>query len=178
MDTWQLERVDVTSEVNRWFDDDSRACGAKPELALVTGGVAVGKSRLRRELFARGFVTLDAGEIFIRLSHGRHIAFPDFLAEPMDMIGSLIAWQAVQERRNIVCELIAAEPGPIEQLIETYRAIGYYISATGVRADLEQSLRWNQERSDDNISAYYTEPIHHRWLLSAAETASNQPGRR
>lgn len=172
MDTEQLERVDITAEVDHWFNDDSRSGKARPELALVTGGVAVGKSRLRRKQFARGFVTLDAGEIFIHLSRGRYIAFPDFLEEPMDMIGGLVAVQAVRERRNIVCELIGADPGPLEKLIETWRALGYYISMTGVTADLEQSLRWNQARSDDNISAYYTEPFHHRWLLAAAAAAN------
>ena len=172
MDTGQLERVDVTAEVDRWFADDSRSGKARPELALVTGGVAVGKSRMRRERFARGFVTLDAGEIFIHLSRGRYVVFPDFLEEPMDMIGGLIAAQAVQERRNIACELIGAEAGPLEKLIETYRALSYYISVTGVTADLEQSLRWNQERSDDNISAYYTESFHHRWLFAAAAAAN------
>lgn len=176
MDTGQLETVDVTAEVDRWFDDDSRSGKAGPELALVTGGVAVGKSRMRRERFAHGFVTLDAGEIFIHLSRGRYIAFPDFLEEPMDMIGGLIAAQAVRERRNIVCELIGAEADPLEKLIHTYRALGYYISMAGMTVDLEQSLHWNEARSDDNISAYYTEPFHHRWLLAAAAAASNQPG--
>lgn len=175
MDTGELERIDVTAEVDRWFKDDSRPGKARPELALVTGGVAVGKSRMRRERFAHGFVTLDAGEIFIHLSRGRYIAFPDFLEEPLDMIGGLIAAQAVRERRNIVCELIGAEAGPLEKLIDTWRALGYYISMTGVTADLGQSLRWNQERSDDNISAYYTEPFHHRWLLAAAAGAGIKP---
>ena len=175
MDTGQLETVDVTAEVERWFNDDSRSGKARPELALITGGVAVGKSRVRRERFAHGFVTLDAGEIFIHLSRGRYIPFPSFLEEPMDMIGGLIAAQAVREHRNIVCELIGAEPEPVEKLINTYRALGYYISVTGVTANIEQSLRWNQERSDDNISAYYTEPFHHRWLLAAAKIADIKP---
>lgn len=69
---------------------------------------------------------------------------------------------------------IGAEAGPLEKLIETYRALGYYISVTGVTADLEQSLRWNQERSNDNISAYYTESFHHRWLLAAAAAANSR----
>lgn len=171
----ELEITDVTAEAERCFDGSSLSHGDQPKLMLVTGGVAVGKSRLRRERFAHGFVTLDAGEIFIHLSRGRYIPFPSFLEEPMDMIGGLIATQAVREHRNIVCELIGAEPEPVEKLINTYRALGYYISVTGVTADIEQSLRWNQERSDDNISAYYTEPFHHRWLLAAAKIADIKP---
>jgi hypothetical protein len=166
-----LERTDITAEVERCFDDSSIAHGEQPKLVLVTGGVAVGKSRMRRARYARGYVNLDAGDIFIRLSRGRYIAFPSFLEEPMDMIGQMVASQAVQERRHIVCELIGAEVEPMIKLIETYRALDYYIHAVGMTADLEQSLRWNQERSDDNISAYYAEPFHHRWLLSAAADA-------
>lgn len=165
----ELEITDVTAEVERCFDDSSLAQGEQPKLVLITGGVAVGKSRMRRARYAHGYVNVDAGDIFIRLSRGRYIAFPSFLEEPMNMIGLMVTAQAVQERRHIVCELIGAEVEPMEKLIETYRALGYYINVVGMTADLEQSLLWNQQRSDDNISAYYAEPFHHRWLLSAAQ---------
>lgn len=91
------------------------------------------------------------------------------------MIGLMVASQAVQERRNIVCEMIGAEFEPMKKLIEAYRALGYKTTVVGVTADLEQSLLWNQQRSDDNISAYYAEPFHHRWLLSAAAGAKSHP---
>lgn len=167
MDTdGELEITDVTAEVERCLDDSSLARGGQPSLVLITGGVAVGKSRMRRARYAQGYVNVNAGDIFIRLSRERYIAFPSFLEEPTDMIGGMVAAQAVQERRHIVCELIGAEVEPMKALTETYRVLGYYISVVGVTTDLEQSLRWNEERSDDNISALYTEPFQHRWLLS------------
>jgi len=170
----ELETIDISAEIERCFDDSSIAHGGQPELVLITGGVAVGKSRMRRARYAHGYVNLDAGDIFIRLSRGHYIDFPSFLEEPMDMIGQMVASQAVQERHNIVCELVGAEFEPMKKLIETYRALEYKTTVVGVTADLEQSLLWNQQRSDDNISAYYAEPFHHRWLLSAA--AAGQEG--
>lgn len=136
MDETTLETVDVAAEVERYFHDSSLVRNGPPELVLITGGAAVGKSRMRRARFACGYVNLDAGDIFIRLSQGRYIDFPSFLEEPMDMIGGLIAWQALRERRNIVCELIGAEVDPVKRLIDTYRALDYHIAVTGMTADL------------------------------------------
>lgn len=166
-----LETIDITAEVERYFDDSSKPGNGEPKLVVVMGPVAVGKSRLRRERFSKHCVTVDAGDIFIQLSRGRYIPFPSFLEEAMDMGGNLVAHQAVQERRNIVCELIGVEVEPVKKLMDAFRSLGYFIDVVGVTADFEQSARWNQERSDDNISAYYTEPYHHRWLLAAAAAA-------
>ena len=123
-----VEITDVMAEAEHFFDPSSLSHSEQPKLVLITGGVAVGKSRMRRASYAHGYVNLDAGDIFIRLSRGRYIAFPSFLEEPMDMIGRIVAAQAVQERRHIVCEGIGAEVEPMTTLIETYRALGYHIT--------------------------------------------------
>jgi hypothetical protein len=163
-----LTDIDLAAEVNGVFDASSETKGQEPELVVIMGGVAVGKTRMRRDKFKNGYVVLDAGDIFIRLSCGKYIDFPAVLEEPMESIGAVIARRAVHERRNIVVEIIGAKYDPVKHLIEAFKSIDYRVSVIAVTADLEKSLDWNLNRSDNNISAYYTEPYHRKWLLDAA----------
>jgi hypothetical protein len=164
-----LEHTDITAEVDRCVDETSIVRTGRPKLVLVLGGVASGKTRFRRDRYAKGHVALDAGDIFIHLSRGRYIAFPSLLEEPMNMIGHLVAMQAVRERRRIVCELVGAEVEPMKRLIDSYQTIDYSVSLEAMTVDIGRAIGWNLSRSDTNISAYYTEPYHQRWLLAALE---------
>ena len=116
--------INVAAEIARFFDDSSLAGGQEPELALILGGVAVGKTRLRRERYSRGYVVVDAGDIFIKLSRNQYLDFPSSLESPLEIIGAAVAQRAVQERRNIVCELIGADLEPLQRLSQTFKSIG------------------------------------------------------
>jgi hypothetical protein len=164
--------VDVAREIDRYFDDSSLVEKREPEVVLLIGPVAVGKTRYRRKNYKSGYVLLDAGDIFIRLSRGRYIAFPSFLAKPMDAIGAAIAQRAVRERRRIVTEMIGTELEPVQLVIETMKASGYRVSIKAMTVDFELSAIWNQSRSNSNISAYYSERYHVKWLLDACEVRS------
>ncbi|MGH9961369.1 MAG: zeta toxin family protein [Pyrinomonadaceae bacterium] len=163
-----IDVADVDKEVNAAFDESSLVKGDTPELALILGGVAVGKTRFRRKRYGRGYVSVDAGDIFIKLSRDANFDFPSHLEKPMEVIGSSIACRAVRERRNIVVELIGAEFEPVDRLIDTYKCLGYRVNVNYLRADLEQSWERNINRSENNISAYYAEPYNRRWLMAAA----------
>ncbi|MFH0342905.1 MAG: zeta toxin family protein [Chromatiales bacterium] len=160
--------TDIEAEVNAAFDESPLVEGNTPALALIMGGAAVGKTRFRRKRYARGYVVVDAGDIFIKLSRGGTFDFPSHLEKPMEVIGSSIARRAVRERRNIVVELIGAEFEPVDRLIDTYKSLGYRVNVNYLRADLEQSWEWNINRSENNISAYHAEPYNRRWLMAAA----------
>ncbi len=79
---------------------------SQPVYTIIMGGPAVGKTTLRKQNFSKGYVFVDAADIFIRLSKGMSLDFPEDLEEPMDIVGTMIASRAVAERRNIVTELI------------------------------------------------------------------------
>ena len=168
-----LSQVDIAVEVNRFFNDSSLANGAPLQFALVLGPIATGKTRHRREKYSQGYVVVDAADIFISLSRGQYIDFPSSLEEPLDIIGATVARRAIQERRHIVTEIIGHEEAPTHQLIDAIVAIGYKVNLDYIHKDVAEAWEWNVKRSDDNISAYYTEPFHRRWLIGATAESSS-----
>jgi hypothetical protein len=143
-----------------------------PKFILVVGGVCTGKTTLRKEKYSSGFLQLDAGEIFIQLSDGEYFDFPSFLEKEMDMIGEKIAREAVSNRLNIVTEVLGNNYDEVEQLIDKMKGIGYDVDVKYIDCDLNVALERNQNRSDDNISAFYTQKYHFSWLNSAMENYS------
>ena len=166
--------MDVGAEVDRYFDDSSIPRGDKPRIVMLMGGVAVGKTTIRKQRFAKGYVLVDAADIFLRLSRGKFLPFPEAFEEPMSSIGGLVARRAVSERRNIVTELIGADDEATKELIAAMRAVGYQVSGQVITCDIEEALRRNRERGDDSISCYYAEPYQRRWLLDAAHATLNR----
>ena len=94
--------------------------------------------------------------------------FPDFLEEPLNMVGALVAHQALSERRNIVTEIISGDADSTTRLIEALRAIGYETNLAWVKCcDTAEAIRRNANRGDDSISAYYAERFQRACLLEA-----------
>jgi hypothetical protein len=160
-------RFDPTAEIDRYFDDSSLARVESPRAVIIAGGVAAGKTGLRRAKYSTGYVLLDAAEIFLSLCQGKHLDFPGPLEEPMDWIGHGVALRIYRERRNFVTEIVGAEMAPVTQLLESIKAARYQIEFAGVSCDVTASMARNANRGKDNISAHYTEHYHRRWLLEA-----------
>ena len=164
----QVLSLDISAEIDHYFDDSSVPRDGEPRIAILMGGPAVGKTTIRKQCFATGYVLVDAAEIFLSLSHGKFFPFPDAFEQPMDIIGGLIARRAISERRHIVTELIGSDYEPTKNLIEAMRAVGYMVDVQGITCGIEEAQHRNISRSDDNISCYYAEPYQRRWLLEAA----------
>ena len=160
-------RLDIDAEVDRLFDDSSLPADGQPVAVIISGGVCAGKTTIRKQKYSTGYVLIDAAEIFLNLSRGEYLPFPEALQEPMDLIGRLVARRALSERRNIVTEIIGAEVGPVLQLIDALRSIGYSVQGAVITCDVEEALRRNESRGDDDISAYYAEPFQRAWIVEA-----------
>ena len=115
--------VDISAEVDRFFDESSLAQG-KPCLVLILGGVSVGKTTVRKTHFSQGYVLLDAAEIFLNLSRGEYYDFPEAFQEPMELIGELVATRAVRERRNIVTEMLVDAIEPVVAVMDAMKSLG------------------------------------------------------
>jgi hypothetical protein len=168
-------QFDIGAEIDRYFDDSSLPDGADSRIVIFMGGVAGGKTTLRKQGYSTGFVLVDAADIFLNLSRGGFFPFPEAFKEPMQIIGSLVAQRAVSERRNIVTELIGAELEPAKDLIDAMLAIDYKVDLQAITCDVEEAQRRNLNRGNDCISAYYAEPYQRAWLMDAAVGA--QKGR-
>jgi len=162
---------DIGSEVDRYFDDSSVSRSEKACITILMGGCASGKTTIRKERFATGYVLVDAAEVFLSLSRGKFFPFPDTFEEPMNMIGRLVAKRAVSERRHIVTELIPFDFEGTKSLIDAMNSIGYLVTVQTITCDPDVGWQRNVARADDNISCCYAEPYQLRWLLDAATGA-------
>lgn len=165
-------RFDPTAEIDRYFDDSSLATVEPPRAVIIAGGVAAGKTTLRRAKYSTGYVLLDAAEIFLSLCQGRSLNFPGPLEEPMIMIGHGVAQRIHRERRNFVTEIIGSETASVRQLLEAIKAAGYKIEFAGITCDATAAVERNSNRGENNISSYYTEHYHRQWIL---ETMAPDP---
>lgn len=161
-------QFNVGSEVDRNFDDSSLSNGGNPRIVILMGGPAAGKTTIRRQQYSTGYVLVDAAEIFLSLCRGEYFDFPGPFEELLDEIGPLVARRAIIERRHIVTELIGHEIGPIKDLADAMRAVGYQVNAQVITCDIDEALRRNANRGDDNISAYYAERFQRAWLHDVA----------
>lgn len=159
-------------ELARFLNYSSLCKEGTPTLVLVMGGVAVGKTRYRRQQYSHGYVVLDAGEIFLNLSKGQHVDFPSVLEDQMQRIGSALAYQALSERRSIVCELIGDQQEATQAMMKAAESVGYKIEMRGLTCDIEVALERNQARSIDNISAHFTQHYHMQWFTEVAARIS------
>lgn len=141
----------------------------KPEFVLICGGVASGKTRFRRDKFPSGYVTIDAGEIFLLLSLGEQYNFPSHLEAEMDYIGREAARRAIEGRQNIVTEMIGDSEESIVAVVEAVKAAGYSVNGEFLTCDLDVAMKRNMERGPENISAYLTQQYHEKWLIAAAQ---------
>jgi hypothetical protein len=160
--------IDLNAEVDRYFDESSIPEDGQPEIVILMGGPASGKTRLRRERFTAGYVLVDAADIFINLSRGEYYDFPDAFLEPMDLIGRLIANRAIREGRNIVTEIIGSDFEETRNLIDVLRSVGYKVAVEAVTCEIELAMERNMARGENNISSYYAEPFQRTWLIEAS----------
>jgi GTP pyrophosphokinase len=160
--------ADIPALADSFFDDFSRSSpGTKPRFVLFTGPIGAGKTRLRRRHYPSGYVVLDAADIFNALSAGRYFDFPDWLEEPMEAVGREVARRAVAERRHIVSEMVGHDASELVRLTDAVVEAGYELQVAYVHCDFAEAWRRNLARGDDNISAWFSQPYHFRWLLEA-----------
>ena len=144
-----------------------------PQFDFVVGGVCSGKSYFIKQKYTTGYKHIDAGEIFIELSKGKYYDFPSSLENQMNKIGSEFLNKAISEKANIVMELIGDDSNEISPLIDALKRIGYEVNLVGLDSEVETALERNKNRSDDNISAFYTQKYHFKWLKDAIRNAVN-----
>ncbi len=166
----------VAEEVQRFFDDSSLSQSIQPVFKVFLGSIATGKTSARRLQCAQGFVVVDASEVFLYLSRGGVYDFPSFLAEPMQIVGTLVARDALVERRHIVTEFLGDNADELKELFNGVTALGYRLDIQVMTCDFDEAKRRNQARDLDCISTYYAQSFNLSWLQAAAATALTHAG--
>jgi len=140
----------------------------QPELIIIMGGVCTGKTTLRKNKYAKGYVNIDAGEIFIELSKGEYYDFPSHLEGTMNQIGLEKMRESVLGKKNIVIEIIGAEYESVKELIDLSERINYSNKVDYLECDMDEAWQRNINRGNDNISAHFCEPYHIMWFKQVA----------
>jgi len=159
----------IDIDLEKYFDDSSLSNGAEPQFFLLMGGICAGKTYLRRKNFSQGFVVLDAAEIFLELCDGEYFEVGEAYEDELQFIGGYIASRAIREKRNIVTEIIGACAEDVISVGDLMVKAGYIIHLRRAKCDREEAWQRNVNRDVNNISAYYTESYHQKWLKEAAE---------
>ena len=170
-----LAVVSIDAFVAAAFDESSRPASGSPTAVIIMGPPAAGKTTLRKAKFTSGYVVIDSAEVFLRLCEGRNLDFPGELETPMELLGSLIAEQAVEERRNLVIEVVPVEDERALELINALNEAGYRTNLVHAHCSLEECYQRNGNRGPDDISAYFAERFHMRWLIDACRALA-RPG--
>jgi hypothetical protein len=161
----------IAKQINQFLDDSRTKSKRHPTFTIITGGVCVGKTRLRREKYSKGHVLIDAAEIFLSLCSGKELDFPSIHKKEMNKIGTTVAYRALKERRNIVTELIGSNAAELKSLIDAIKQTGYKVVLVHLKGHVEEAWMRNIFRGANNISAYYCEPYHMKWVHSGLRSS-------
>jgi hypothetical protein len=153
-------------QVVRAFFPDVRPT-LKPELRLVMGPVASGKSRYREEQ-CYAFVASDPVEIYTALTDdGKSI--PQNIGELVAGLGEEVIALAVRERRSLVVELVPTDEvvKQIDDLIRAAKSRRYTITMAKFEVTNEEAQRRHAGRSPKNVSCLETQGDAIAWLMKA-----------
>jgi hypothetical protein len=175
MTSTRIFEFNVPAEIERLFHDAS-AAGNPPKAVILMGGVATGKTTLRKQQFSTGYVLIDAGEIFLNLSRGEFLPFPGPLEPAMEAVGCGLTERALSGRHNIVTEIIGADQQLVDQLITSLQNLSYRVEIAQLTCSPEEAVNRNRTRRvEESISAYYSEAIHSRWISEISAQLCTTP---
>jgi hypothetical protein len=134
------------------------ANGDPPTLAIVMGGIGAGKTTLRRQQFAEGFVHFDFGESYNAFEKAFGEEEPR-LAEYAIMGSEMIVTESIDDK-TIVIEIIGDMAEFILPVIDSMKAVGYEVSVNGIECDIAEAYRRHVkavEEDPDYNSAFHTQ---------------------
>ena len=79
---------DLEQLIEQRFDDSSVCSVEPPTFVLVMGGIAVGKTGIRRKKYSKGYVVVDAADIFLELCDGSYHDFPSIFEDELNVIAA------------------------------------------------------------------------------------------
>lgn len=130
-----------------------------PKFVIFMGGVGAGKTTIRREKYAEGYVHFEFGEIYTAIKKAVGESDPK-LDSYVALASDLILRESISAKKNIVTEIIGDNAATITPVIDKMKEIGYGISIQGITADIAESRKRHLkavEEDKDYLSAYFTQ---------------------
>lgn len=129
-----------------------------PKFVIFMGGVGAGKTTIRKEQYADGYVHFEFAEVYTAVKNTEG-ANPR-LNEYANLASGLILRESIESKKNIVTEIIGADINAINLIIDKMREKGYQISVQEITADVIESYKRHLKAIKEDpeyISAYFTE---------------------
>jgi len=80
---------------------------------------------------------------------------------------SVLVAKRINNKRDIVVEVMGSDKALMEQFIELARSIKYKVKVDHLTCDVETAKHRNDNRGEDSISSYFTEQFHLNWFKQA-----------
>ncbi|MBI2894410.1 MAG: hypothetical protein HYY06_12735 [Deltaproteobacteria bacterium] len=128
-----------------------------PELTVVMGPVASGKTTLRRSRLA-SHVPIDPAELYLLLTLG-DTKVPANIGRLLQDAGRAVALAALCERRHVALEVLPSRLAHplVMDAMPRVKALGYRTSVLYCDVPFDVTLERNRGRADREISAVHTE---------------------
>lgn len=148
---------------------------AEPKFVLVTGGVAAGKTTIRRQKYATGYVNFEYGEIYTAVKREVGTDHPR-LEVYVNVVCDLILRETITEKKNLVVEIIGDNYEKLVPLIDKMVSVGYKVEMVGITADPVEAYQRHLKavkEDPDYISAHFTQDATMAALYAYLELPSN-----
>lgn len=130
-----------------------------PKFIVFMGGVGSGKTTMRRQQFANGYVHFDFGEIYNSIKKEFGEDNPK-LSSYAGLASDMILRESIDGKKNIVIEIIGENKEIIETIINKMKDIGYKISGQFINCDPVEAYKRhiNAVKEDkDYMSSCFTQ---------------------
>lgn len=132
---------------------------------ILMGPMCTGKTTIHRGADGKGFLPLDAGDLFVAMAGSSEPRFAGpYLAE-LDAIGRRLLEVGLENGFNVMVEIIGSDANILTAMIAKLRGHDYKVAVNYIHAPFDECVRRQGVRGDDNLSAYFTEGFHQAWVL-------------
>lgn len=130
-----------------------------PKLVLVMGGTAAGKTTIRRQEYAEGYVNFEYGEIYTAVEKVVGRDHPRLRVYSM-FVSQYILRSALEEKKNIAVEIIGDNYDKLRPVIDAMENAGYHVEIVGITADVAESYQRHLKavkEDTDYLSCFFTQ---------------------
>lgn len=135
----------------------------EPNFIIMCGGVGSGKSTIRKQKYNEGYVVIDAGEVYLKLTDNEKNKI-DKIDAFIDFVGSFLVSEAIEKKKNIVIEVLLDKQQPIMDIIDKMLKKGYKNNLEFIECDPVEAWKRHLGREKNNISSYNTQDQTMAWF--------------
>jgi len=133
----------------------------QPKLVIFMGGVGAGKTTIRKQKYHKNYVHFDPADI--RAQTKKEFGKDDPKLESYAFaVFDLVFKDCLDNKRNMIIELIGEHTEPVTMIIDKMVARGYSVDLQYIECDPTEAYKRHLKAVDedeDYLSAYFTQDI-------------------